>query len=121
MSCFYAKHATSLRQVWSSLIKRTCVSLLSLIPCVAFAFSPFVVRDIQVDGIQRTEPGTIFSYIPVKVGERFTEEMATEATENVEVAAEEAVEALDSTAAVATDAVEAAGTEAAAKVEEVAK
>jgi outer membrane protein insertion porin family len=46
---------------------------------VAFAFSPFIVRDIQVDGIQRTEPGTIFSYIPVKVGERFTEDMATEA------------------------------------------
>lgn len=79
MSCFYAKHATLLRQVWSSLIKRSCVLLLSLIPCVAFAFSPFVVRDIQVDGIQRTEPGTIFSYIPVKVGERFTEDMATEA------------------------------------------
>lgn len=79
MSCFYAKHATSLGQVWSSLIKRFCVFLLSLIPCVVFAFSPFVVRDIQVDGIQRTEAGTIFSYIPVKVGERFTEEMATEA------------------------------------------
>jgi outer membrane protein insertion porin family len=46
---------------------------------VAFAFTPFIVRDIQVDGIQRTEPGTIFSYIPVKVGERFTEDMATEA------------------------------------------
>lgn len=79
MSCFYAKHATSLRQVWSGLIKRSCVFLLGLVPCVAFAFTPFIVRDIQVDGIQRTEPGTIFSYIPVKVGERFTEEMATEA------------------------------------------
>jgi outer membrane protein insertion porin family len=79
MSCFYAKHATSLRQVWSGLIKRSCVFLLGLVPCVAFAFTPFIVRDIQVDGIQRTEPGTIFSYIPVKVGERFTEDMATEA------------------------------------------
>jgi len=79
MSCFYAKHATSLRQVWLGLIKRSCVFLLGLVPCVAFAFTPFIVRDIQVDGIQRTEPGTIFSYIPVKVGERFTEDMATEA------------------------------------------
>jgi len=79
MSCFYAKHATSLRQVWSGFIKRSCVFLLGLVPCVAFAFTPFIVRDIQVDGIQRTEPGTIFSYIPVKVGERFTEDMATEA------------------------------------------
>jgi outer membrane protein insertion porin family len=79
MSCFYAQHAMSLRQAWSGLIKRFCIALLGLVPCVAFAFSPFVVRDIQVDGIQRTEPGTIFSYIPVKVGEQFTEEMATEA------------------------------------------
>jgi len=45
----------------------------------ALAFAPFVVRDIRVEGIQRTEPGTIFGYLPVKVGERFTEEMATEA------------------------------------------
>ncbi|MDP4590357.1 MAG: hypothetical protein NWS57_04645, partial [Burkholderiaceae bacterium] len=50
-----------------------------LLPSLAFAFAPFIVRDIQVDGIQRTEPGTIFSYIPVKVGEQFTEDMATEA------------------------------------------
>lgn len=46
---------------------------------VSFAFAPFVVKDIRVEGIQRTEPGTIFGYLPVKVGERFTEEMATEA------------------------------------------
>ena len=46
---------------------------------VSFAFEPFVVKDIRVEGIQRTEPGTIFGYLPVKVGERFTEEMATEA------------------------------------------
>mgnify|MGYP001103870193 CR=1 FL=1 len=44
----------------------------------AFAFSPFVVKDIRVEGIQRTETGTVFAYIPVNVGERFTEEMATE-------------------------------------------
>lgn len=29
----------------------------------------FVVRDIRVEGIQRTEAGTIFSYLPVKVGD----------------------------------------------------
>jgi len=34
------------------------------------------VKDIRVEGLQRTEPGTIFSYLPVKVGETMTEEKA---------------------------------------------
>ncbi|MCE2948395.1 MAG: outer membrane protein assembly factor BamA [bacterium] len=43
------------------------------------AFDPFTVRDIRVEGLQRTEPGTIFGYLPVKVGERMTEEGAAQA------------------------------------------
>ncbi|MDZ7593438.1 MAG: outer membrane protein assembly factor BamA [Thiobacillus sp.] len=39
-----------------------------------FAGEPFVVRDIRVEGIQRTEAGTVFSYLPVKVGEVMTDE-----------------------------------------------
>ncbi len=46
---------------------------------VALAFEPFVVRDIRVEGIQRTDAGTVFSYLPVKVGETFTDEKATAA------------------------------------------
>ena len=34
----------------------------------AWAFDPFTVRDIRVEGVQRTEAGTIFSYLPIKVG-----------------------------------------------------
>ena len=45
----------------------------------AWAFEPFTVRDIRVEGIQRTEAGTVFSYLPVKVGEQFTNEKSTEA------------------------------------------
>ncbi|MBT9567032.1 MAG: outer membrane protein assembly factor BamA [Thiobacillus sp.] len=40
----------------------------------AFAEEPFVVKDIRVEGIQRTEAGTVFSYLPVKVGETMTDE-----------------------------------------------
>lgn len=40
----------------------------------AFAEEPFVVKDIRVEGIQRTEAGTVFSYLPVKVGELMTDE-----------------------------------------------
>jgi outer membrane protein insertion porin family len=38
-----------------------------------------VVKDIRVEGIQRTEAGTVFSYLPVKVGETMTDEKAAEA------------------------------------------
>jgi outer membrane protein assembly complex, YaeT protein len=48
-------------------------------PVAAQAFEPFVVRDIRVEGIQRTDPGTIFSYLPVKVGDTFTEDDASQA------------------------------------------
>ncbi|CFU03612.1 outer membrane protein assembly factor BamA [Bordetella pertussis] len=50
-----------------------------LAPALAHAFEPFVVRDIRVEGIQRTDAGTVFGYLPVKVGEKFTDEEATEA------------------------------------------
>lgn len=46
---------------------------------LAQSFKPFTVKDIRVEGLQRTEPGTVFSYLPVKVGEVMTEEKAQEA------------------------------------------
>ncbi|MDR0576181.1 MAG: outer membrane protein assembly factor BamA [Candidatus Accumulibacter sp.] len=45
----------------------------------AIAFEPFTVKDIRVEGIQRTEAGTVFSYLPVKVGETMTDEKAAQA------------------------------------------
>ncbi len=54
-----------------------------LLPSLASAFSPFVVRDIQVNGIQRVDAGTVFSYLPVKVGEQFTEAQASEAIQRL--------------------------------------
>ncbi len=44
----------------------------------AFAFKPFVIEDIRVEGIQRTEAGTVFNYLPVKVGDVFDENKASE-------------------------------------------
>jgi outer membrane protein insertion porin family len=45
----------------------------------AAALDPFVIRDIRIEGIQRTEAGTIFSYLPAKVGDTMTEEKAAQA------------------------------------------
>jgi outer membrane protein insertion porin family len=52
---------------------------LALFSAQAHAFDPFQVKDIRVEGIQRTEAGTVFSYLPVKVGETLTPERASEA------------------------------------------
>lgn len=43
----------------------------------AHGFEPFKIQDIRVEGIQRTEAGTIFGYLPVKVGDEMTPEKAT--------------------------------------------
>ncbi|MDR3394475.1 MAG: outer membrane protein assembly factor BamA, partial [Parasulfuritortus sp.] len=45
----------------------------------AAAFDTFQVKDIRVEGIQRTEAGTVFSYLPVKVGDTLTEDKASAA------------------------------------------
>ena len=42
------------------------------------AADSFVVKDIRVEGLQRVEPGTVFSYLPVQVGDTFTEEKGAE-------------------------------------------
>jgi len=39
----------------------------------------FIVEDIRVEGIQRTEAGTVFSYLPIKVGDTLTKEKAADA------------------------------------------
>ncbi len=47
------------------------------------AMEPFVVRDIRVEGLQRTEAGTVFSYLPVKVGETMNDDLASQAIKSL--------------------------------------
>jgi outer membrane protein insertion porin family len=44
----------------------------------AFALEPFIVSDIRVDGLQKIAPGTVFNYLPVKVGDQIDDEIAKE-------------------------------------------
>ena len=44
-----------------------------------WAIEPFTVKDIRVEGIQRTEAGTVFSYLPIKVGDTMDDHQAAEA------------------------------------------
>src|SRR5437868_10358994 len=56
-----------------------CFLLLASAGVGAQSFRSFVIKDIRVEGLQRTEAGTVFSYLPVKVGETMDEEKAQQA------------------------------------------
>ncbi|QJR14154.1 outer membrane protein assembly factor BamA [Usitatibacter palustris] len=45
----------------------------------AQAVQPFTIRDIRVEGVQRTEAGTVFTYLPLKVGDRIDDEKSARA------------------------------------------
>ncbi|MGQ0749686.1 MAG: outer membrane protein assembly factor BamA [Betaproteobacteria bacterium] len=60
-------------------LARLVVLLLALCAVPARAIEPFIIKDIRVEGIQRTEAGTVFSYLPVKVGDTMDDEKASQA------------------------------------------
>ena len=66
-------------------MKKTLLSILiaSVFAAPAFAFEPFAVKDIRVEGIQRTEAGTVFSYLPVKVGDTLNDEKAAQSIKSL--------------------------------------
>ncbi len=59
------------------------VAVLALSSGSALAIEPFVVKDIRVEGAQRTEAGTIFSYLPVRVGDTFNDEKSIAAVKSL--------------------------------------
>ena len=62
-------------------MKRFLLALLLALspPLVSHAVETFVVKDIRVEGLQRIAAGTVFNYLPVKVGDTLTEKGAQEA------------------------------------------
>ncbi|MGE5240215.1 MAG: outer membrane protein assembly factor BamA, partial [Bacteroidota bacterium] len=46
---------------------------------VGQAMESFVVKDIRVDGLQRISAGTVFNYLPVKVGDTLTDQKSQDA------------------------------------------
>lgn len=53
--------------------------VVAVAPALAFALEPFVVKDIRVEGLQRISAGTVFNYLPVKLGDTLNEKVAQEA------------------------------------------
>ena len=54
-------------------LARLCIALAAFVLCVAVrvaaAADAFVVRDIRLEGLQRITAGTVFNYLPIKVGD----------------------------------------------------
>jgi outer membrane protein insertion porin family len=57
--------------------------VLALLSNSALALEPFVIKDIRVEGLQRTEAGTVFNYLPVQVGDTMSDEKATQAIKSL--------------------------------------
>lgn len=55
------------------------VFLFALCRSSAFGSDPFIVKDIRVEGLERISPGTVFNYLPVRVGDEFDERRSSEA------------------------------------------
>jgi len=64
------------RTQWHSVL---VVSALAFVASTACAVTPFTVRDIRVEGLQRVEPGTVFVSLPVRVGDVYSDEKGSSA------------------------------------------
>ena len=40
----------------------------------ALAVTPFVLKDIRIEGLQRTDPGTVFGALPFRIGDTYNDE-----------------------------------------------
>jgi outer membrane protein insertion porin family len=47
---------------------------LALVAGSALAVEPFVLKDIRVEGLQRTDAGTVFAALPFRIGDTYTDE-----------------------------------------------
>ncbi|KRE87732.1 outer membrane protein assembly factor BamA [Rhodanobacter sp. Soil772] len=53
--------------------------LLASLSANAFAFDPFVVSDIRIDGLSRISAGTVYNYLPINKGDQLTNDGAQRA------------------------------------------
>jgi outer membrane protein insertion porin family len=61
-----------------SALKRPSLLTLALAAALqsgaAWAVDPFVLKDIRVEGLQRTDPGTVFASLPFRIGDTYNDE-----------------------------------------------
>lgn len=61
---------------FSPLFPRRLIAIAAFALCSghALAVESFTIKDIRVEGLQRTEAGTVFNYLPVRVGDIYTDD-----------------------------------------------
>lgn len=65
----FADRLTSLRPV------AACVALVAASYALpSWAVEPFTLKDIRIEGLQRTDPGTVFAALPFRIGEVYNDE-----------------------------------------------
>jgi outer membrane protein insertion porin family len=63
----------------SQLNSLAAVVSLAFVAQSAWAVTPFTVRDIRIEGLQRVEPGTVFVSMPVRVGDTYNDDKGSAA------------------------------------------
>ncbi|HSD38631.1 MAG TPA: outer membrane protein assembly factor BamA [Rhodocyclaceae bacterium] len=58
-------------------------ALTALFSPFAFAITPFVVKDIRVEGALRVEAGTVFNYLPIRIGETVDDQRVSQALKSL--------------------------------------
>ena len=51
----------------------------ALIALPVLAAQPFLIKDIRVEGVQRTDPGTVFAALPFRIGDTYTDDKGSAA------------------------------------------
>lgn len=64
-----------MRSVFLSRGRRLALASVLVVTVGAAQAASFRISDIRVDGLQRIAPGTVFSYLPVKVGDTTTDDI----------------------------------------------
>lgn len=63
-------------------LKKLTLTLMML-GLTPLALADFKIQDIRVEGLQHTEPTTVFTYLPIKVGDTFSEASGGEIIKNL--------------------------------------
>lgn len=71
----YSKHS------FGQFFPKRLIAAAAISLCVSYAHAAdsFTIKDIRIEGIQRIDAGTVFNYLPMHVGDTFTDAKATDA------------------------------------------
>jgi outer membrane protein insertion porin family len=69
--------SVNMQHPFAHFLRTFTLLFLALSTQLAMALTPFVIKDILVEGLQRVEAGTVFASLPVRVGDSYSDEMAS--------------------------------------------